>query len=474
MNNNTVRISKEDIEKQYGFMRLIKEQNAKICADKQPKSYVLTFGCQQNEADSERIAGMTEQMGYTVINEPEDADLIVINTCAVREHAELRALSITGQFKHLKAKNPSLKIGICGCMVTQDHRKEDIKHKYPYVDFLFGTNMLYRFPEILFESFRQKKRLFYFDHDSSNISEGLPVKRVHNFKAFVSVMYGCNNFCSYCVVPFVRGRERSRKPEDILSEIKELAEKGYSEFTLLGQNVNSYGKDLDIDYDFSDLLTDICKIEGEFWVRFMTSHPKDASKKLIDTMARESKIAKHLHLPFQSGDNRILSVMNRKYTKESYLELINYAKEKMPGIGLTSDVIVGFPTETEEEFEGTLDMLRAVEFDSLFSFIYSPRKDTPAAKMDGQIPDEIKKARFARLLEVQNSISKDLNQEYEGKKIRVLVEGKSKTDCGKYTGRNEKNRLVHFDAEDSLVGRFVDVYVDKADTFAMYGSIVNS
>ncbi len=470
--NNTIRISKEDIEKQYGFMRLIKEQNEKLFTDKTPKAYVLTFGCQQNEADSERIAGMTEQIGYTVVNEPDDADLIVINTCAVREHAELRALSITGQFKHLKAKNPALKIGICGCMVTQDHRKEDIKHKYPYVDFLFGTNMLYRFPEILFESYRQKKRLFYFDHEESNISEGLPVKRVHNFKAFVSVMYGCNNFCSYCVVPYVRGRERSRRPEDIINEIRDLAKKGYSEFTLLGQNVNSYGKDLDIDYDFSDLLTDICKIEGEFWVRFMTSHPKDASKKLIDTMARESKIAKHLHLPFQSGDNRILSVMNRRYTKESYLELINYAKEKMPGIGLTSDVIVGFPTETEQEFEGTLDMLRAVEFDSIFSFIYSPRKDTPAANMDGQIPDEVKKARFARLLEVQNGISKDLNQEYEGKTIRVLVEGRSKTDCGKYTGRNEKNRLVHFDADDSLIGKFVDVKVEKADTFAMYGNIV--
>jgi len=285
-------------------------------------------------------------------------------------------------------------------------------------------------------------------------------------------MYGCNNFCSYCVVPYVRGRERSRRPEDIINEIRDLAKQGYSEFTLLGQNVNSYGKDLDIEYDFSDLLTDICKIEGEFWVRFMTSHPKDASKKLIDTMARESKIAKHLHLPFQSGDNRILSVMNRRYTKESYLELIAYAKEKMPSIGLTSDVIVGFPTETEQEFEGTLDMLRAVEFDSIFSFIYSPRKDTPAANMDGQIPDEIKKARFARLLDVQNGISKDLNQEYEGKTIRVLVEGRSKTDCGKYTGRNEKNRLVHFDADDSLIGKFVDVKVDKADTFAMYGKIV--
>jgi len=472
--NKVINISPEEIEIQYGYMRRMQAVTARIQKEKgeKPKVYVLTFGCQQNEADSEYLAGMAVEMGYEKTDKAEDADLIVINTCAVREHAELKALSITGQFKHLKAKNRSLKIGICGCMVTQEHRKEDIKHKYPYVDFLFGTNMLWRFAEILSASFEKNKRMFWFEHESANIWEGLPVKRESGFKAWISVMYGCNNFCSYCVVPYVRGRERSRRPEMVLQQIKELVKEGYKEFTLLGQNVNSYGKDLGIDYDFSDLLTDICKIDGDFWVRFMTSHPKDASKKLIDTMAREKKIVKHLHLPFQAGNDRVLKVMNRKYTVDSYLNLISYAKEKMNDIGLTSDVIVGFPTETEEEFEGTLDLLKKVEFDSIYSFIYSPRKDTPAASMEGQIPDSVKKDRMTRLLAVQNGISKDLNSEYVGKTIKILVEGKSKNDDSKYTGRNEKNRLVHIDGDESLVGKFVDVHIDSATTFDMYGTLV--
>ena len=475
MKDKIINITQEEIERQYSFMREVKERSDDFFTEKgrMPKVYVLTFGCQQNEADSEYIAGMAVEMGYEKTDIAQEADLIVINTCAVREHAELKALSITGQFKHLKKQNKDLKIGICGCMVTQQHRKDDIKNKYPYVNFLFGTNMLWRFPEILNESFNSKKRLFYFDDESSNVWEGLPVKRESDFKAWISVMYGCNNFCSYCVVPFVRGRERSRRPEEILKQIKELAQKGYKEFTLLGQNVNSYGKDLDIDYDFSDLLTDICKIEGDFWVRFMTSHPKDASKKLIDTMAREEKIVKHLHLPFQAGNDRVLKLMNRKYTSQGYFELISYAKEKIKNIGLTSDVIVGFPTETDEEFEDTLEMLRKVEFDSVYSFIYSPRKDTVAASMDGQISDKVKKTRFAKLLEVQNSITKDLNSEYVGKNIKILVEGKSKTDEDKYTGRNEKNRLVHIDGCDCLIGKFVNVRIDRADTFAMYGTVID-
>ncbi len=475
MEKKTVNITQEQIEEQYTFMREVKDRNAFFFEQNKriPKAHVLTFGCQQNESDSEYIAGMAVEMGYELTEEPSEAELIVVNTCAVREHAELKALSITGQFKHLKKQNKNLKIGICGCMVTQEHRKDDIKNKYPYVDFLFGTNMLWRFPEILLESFSKKKRLFYFDHESANIWEGLPVKRENEFKAWISVMYGCNNFCSYCVVPYVRGRERSRQPEAIIEQIKELASNGYKEFTLLGQNVNSYGKDLNIDYDFSDLLTDICKIEGDFWIRFMTSHPKDASKKLIDTMAREEKIVKHLHLPFQAGNDRVLKLMNRKYDSKGYFELVSYAKEKMPDIALTSDVIVGFPTETDEEFDDTLKMLKKVEFDSVYSFIYSPRKDTPAAEMDGQIPDDIKKKRFVRLLEVQNGISKDLNIEYIGKTVKILVEGRSKTDSEKYTGRNEKNRLVHIDGDDSLVGNFCNVRIDRADTFAMYGTVIN-
>ena len=473
MENRTVNITEEQIEQQFLYMSMVARESEAFCnrEGRAPRAHVLTFGCQQNEADSEYIGGMAVKMGYELTSDPASAELIVVNTCAVREHAELRALSITGQFKHLKRANPSLKIGICGCMVTQEHRKDDIKNKYPYVDFLFGTNMLWRFPEILHQSFGKKKRLFYFDHESSNVWEGLPVVRESSFKAWISVMYGCNNFCSYCVVPYVRGRERSRQPQCIIEQIKKLAQEGYKEFTLLGQNVNSYGKDLGIDYDFSDLLTDICKIDGDFWVRFMTSHPKDASKKLIDTIAREDKIVKHLHLPFQAGNDRVLKLMNRKYDSKGYLELVSYAKEKIKGVGLTSDVIVGFPTETDGEFEDTLEMLRRVEFDSVYSFIYSPRKDTPAAAME-QIPDEIKKKRFSRLLEVQNGISKSLNDEYVGKTVRILVEGKSKTDEGKYTGRNDKNRLVHIDCDDSLVGQFCDVLIEKADTFAMYGKVI--
>ena len=474
MKNVTVKITPEQIESQYAFMGRVREKSDLFASEKgrPPMAHVLTFGCQQNEADSEYIAGMAVEMGYTLTDDPAEAELIVVNTCAVREHAELKALSITGQFKHLKKVNKDLKIGICGCMVTQDHRKDDIKNKYHYVDFLFGTNMLWRFPEILLESFERKKRLFYFDHESSNTWEGLPVARESGFKAWISVMYGCNNFCSYCVVPYVRGRERSRQPEDIIKQIKQLADEGYKEFTLLGQNVNSYGKDLNIDYDFSDLLTDICKLEGDFWVRFMTSHPKDASKKLIDTIAREDKIVKHLHLPFQAGNDRVLKLMNRKYDSASYLELIDYAKKTIENVGLTSDVIVGFPTETDEEFEDTLRILRAVEFDSVYSFIYSPRKYTPAAEMEGQISDEVKKKRFSRLLEVQNGISKDLNSEYVGKTVKILVEGKSKTDSDKYTGRNDKNRLVHIDGDESLVRQFCNVRIDKADTFAMYGTVI--
>ena len=371
MENKTVKITPQQIEEQYAYMAAVKEKTNEFAGQngRPPRAHVLTFGCQQNEADSEYIGGMAVEMGYTLTDDPAEAELIVVNTCAVREHAELRALSITGQFKHLKKVKPELKIGICGCMVTQEHRKDDIKNKYPYVDFLFGTNMLWRFPEILLASFNRTKRLFYFDHDSSNVWEGLPVARESSFKAWISVMYGCNNFCSYCVVPYVRGRERSRQPEDILRQIKELAARGYKEFTLLGQNVNSYGKDLGIDYDFSDLLTDICRIEGDFWIRFMTSHPKDASKKLIDTIAREEKIVKHLHLPFQAGNDRVLRLMNRKYDSESYFSLVSYAKEKIDGVGLTSDVIVGFPTETDEEFEDTLKMLKRGEFDSVYSFI---------------------------------------------------------------------------------------------------------
>jgi tRNA-N(6)-(isopentenyl)adenosine-37 thiotransferase enzyme MiaB len=460
-------ITKDQIDEQYEYMR-------KICLthnNKKVYAYIQTFGCQQNEADSERLTGMAKEMGYIICGEASEADLILINTCAIREHAELKALSITGQFKHLKAKKPELLIGICGCMVSQEHRKDDIKNKYPYVDFLFGTNMLYRFPEILYRTIVDNKRKFYIEDNDGNIAEGLPVVRESSFKAWVSVMYGCNNYCTYCVVPYVRGRERSRKPEDITAEINQLAAEGYKEITLLGQNVNSYGKDLQIEYDFSDLLNDICKIDGDFLIRFMTSHPKDATFKLIDTMAANDKIAKQLHLPLQAGSNRVLKKMNRVYTKEHYTELIDYTRKLMPDIALSTDIIVGFPTETDEDFAETIEMLERIRYDSIYSFIYSRRKGTVAYDMDGQIPDIIKSKRFERLLEVQNRISNEKNQMYDKQVIRVLCEGKSKSDDTKYTGRNEKNRLVHFEADDSYVGKFVDVLITKAETYALMGII---
>ena len=460
-------IPKDQIDSQYDYMRKINlTHNNKVMY-----AYIQTFGCQQNEADSERLAGMAEQMGYTIRGDASEADLILVNTCAIREHAELKALSITGQFKHLKAKKPDMLIGICGCMVSQEHRKDDIKNKYPYVDFLFGTNMLYRFPEILYRTIIDNKRKFYIENSDGNIAEGLPVIRESSFKAWVSVMYGCNNYCTYCVVPYVRGRERSRKSEDIFAEINQLAAEGYKEITLLGQNVNSYGKDLNIDYDFSDLLNDVCKINGDFLIRFMTSHPKDATFKLIDTIASNNKIAKQFHLPLQAGANRVLKKMNRSYTKEHYIKLIDYMRKLMPDIALSTDIIVGFPTETEEEFEETLNMLECIRYDSIYSFIYSRRKGTIAYDMDGQITDNIKSKRFERLLEIQNRISNEKNQAYDNQVIRVLCEGKSKNDDSKYTGRNEKNRLVHFEADDSYIGKFVDVLITKAETYALQGEI---
>lgn len=447
---------------------------ASIVSPLSPKAHIRTYGCQQNEADSERIAGMAAEMGYEITDSAEEADMIIVNTCAVREHAELKALSITGQFKHLKEKKKSLIIGMCGCMVSQEHRKEDIKKKYPYVDFSFGTSMLYRFPEILYTSLTKNKRAFYLDTGSEgNIAEGLPVVRESSFKAWVSIMYGCNNFCTYCVVPYVRGRERSRDREQILSEVSELVSSGYKEITLLGQNVNSYGKDLyEGTYDFADLLSDICKIEGEFMVRFMTSHPKDASMKLIDTMAENDKIAKQFHLPLQSGSNRVLKAMNRVYTREKYLELVEYMRLRMPDISITTDIIVGFPGESDEDFEDTLDMLRRVRYDNIFSFLYSPRKGTPAASMENTVPPEVKNERFERMLDLQNDISNGKNQVYVNTVQRVLVEGRSKTDVTKLTGRNEKNRLIHFEGDDSLIGTMADILVERAETYALYGKLV--
>jgi len=471
--NRNIEITKSELEKQYAFM-----DQVRAVTKQQKKVYVQTFGCQQNEADSERLLGMAEYMGYDQVSKPEEADLILINTCAVREHAELKALSITGNFKHCKEKNPSLIIGICGCMVSQEHRLGDIKNRYPYVDFLLGTTLIHRFPEILSQVIEKKKRLFWIDPDSTLLSEGLPVKREKGkSSAWVSIMYGCNNFCTYCIVPYVRGRERSRAPEVILNEIKELLAEGVKEITLLGQNVNSYSPSEPSGYDFSDLLTDICALEGEAIIHFMTSHPKDATHKLIDVMAENPPaknkigISRRFHLPLQAGNDRVLKVMNRRYDSERYLSLVNYMRAKMPDIAITTDIIVGFPTETEEEFQDTLKMIRTVRYDNIYSFIYSKRKGTPASEMEGQVPDEVKGDRMRRLLELQGAISKEKNTDYVGKVLRGLVEGRSKTNDTRLTARTENNRLIHFEGDDSLIGEYADFYIEEAEAHELFGRL---
>lgn len=446
-------------------MRSLNEKRS-LERGKRMRAYVMTFGCQQNEADSEKLAGMAKQMGYETVSEPENADLILVNTCAVREHAEQKALSTIGQFKHLKANNPELMIGVCGCMVTQPHRCDEIKRSYPYVDFIFGTSGLHRLPELLYEKTVKGKRIFCPEEEEYLVAEGLGTDRESTYRAWVSIMYGCNNFCSYCIVPYVRGRERSRRMEDIVSEVQGLAEQGYKDITLLGQNVNSYAKGTD--YDFADLMARLARIEGDFKLRFMTSHPKDASKKLIDVMAENEKIARHFHLPLQSGSDKILSAMNRHYDKKQYLETVRYLRERMPDITITTDIIVGFPGETDKDFEDTLDMLREVRYDMIFSFIYSPRKGTPAAEME-QLPEKVKSERFARLLEVQNRISLEKNLPLVGRTVSVLCDGVSKNNDALLSGRTEGNKIVFFEGERSDEGKYLNIKIDRAEAFALYG-----
>ena len=452
------------------YVARMRAENDRVLAETGARrlAFVLTLGCQQNEADSEKIAGICEAMGYEMTPTPDEADLIMVNTCAIREHAEQKALSLVGQYKHLKAKKPSLMIGVCGCMVTQEHRKEEIKRRYPYVDFVFGTSSLHRFPQLLFEKLEKGKRLFCPEESEYLVAEGLPIRRESSYRAWVSIMYGCNNFCSYCIVPYVRGRERSRRMQEIVCEVAELVERGYKDITLLGQNVNSYGKDCEEGYDFADLLLELDKIEGDFLLRFMTSHPKDASRKLIDVMASSKHIAHQFHLPMQSGSDAILKAMNRHYDTEKYLGIVDYMREKMPDVTLTSDIIVGFPGETEEDFEDTLAMLKRVRFDMLYSFIYSPRKGTPAAEME-QVPQTIKSERFDRLLALQNTIATEQNQPLLHQTLRVLCDGVSKNNPAFYAGRTEGNKIAFFEGEPEDTGKFVEFVVERADAFALYG-----
>ena len=465
-------ISAEESEKQREYMLKMRSENDCFFKERgvRRRAFVLTLGCQQNEADSEKLAGMAEEMGYEMASSPEEASLILVNTCAIREHAEQRALSMVGQYKHLKAKNPELIIGICGCMVVQPHRVEDIKKRYPYVDLLFGTSSIHRFPELLCEKLRVGKRIFCPDEKEYLVAEGLPIRREDTTRAWVSIMYGCNNFCSYCIVPYVRGRERSREKSAVVAEVRSLVEAGYKDITLLGQNVNSYGKDFGSDYDFADLLAELDTIEGDYWLHFMTSHPKDATRKLIDVMANAKHVARHFHLPMQSGSDDVLRRMNRRYDFEKYVGIVDYIRERMPDAVITSDIIVGFPDESEEDFEATLNALRRARFDMIFSFIYSPRKGTPAAEMEGQIPPEIKGARFDRLLAVQNEISQASNKVLEGRTLRVLCDGVSKNNDQVYSGRTEGGKIVFFDAIPEDKGRFLEIKIERAEPFALYGT----
>lgn len=431
-----------------------------------------TYGCQQNENDTEKINGMLELMGFVFTEDRSKADFILFNTCAVREHAEQKVFGNVGALVQYKKGNPELRIALCGCMFQQKHAAEKVAG-YRYVDMIFGTHAITRFPENMYRMLAEGKKVYDIAQTESLPPEDMPVKRGDTLKAWVTVMAGCNNFCSYCVVPYVRGREHSRKPEKVIAEVKKLIADGYKDITLLGQNVNSYCKDLSLDYDFSDLLRDINALDGDFRIRFMTSHPKDATKKLFDTVATCEKVCKHIHLPFQSGSDRILKLMNRRYTAKQYLELIEYGRRMIPDVSFTSDVIVGFPTETEEDFEDTLSLIRAVGFNGLFTFQYSPRKNTPAAVMEGQISKEVKGERFSRLLALQSSKSFDFHSKYKGRTVRVLAENALETP-GMYTGRTDNNIIVNFSSQKDVTASFVAVTIDEAKNWALLGHVAES
>ena len=429
---------------------------------------VITLGCQQNEADSEKIRAFAREMGYKITDNPENADLIVVNTCAVRRHAELKALSIVGNFKALKSVKSDLVIGVCGCMAAEPHMAQTIKKSYPQVSFTLEPSLLHKFPEMVCTALLKRRRSFVFGSEESDVIEGMQSERQSSFKAWVSIMYGCNNFCSYCIVPYVRGRERSRESDEVIAECRSLVLKGYKEITLLGQNVNSYKSDR----TFAQLIEQIAKIDGDFIIRFMTSHPKDVSDDLIRVIAQYSgKIVPAFHLPLQSGSDRVLKDMNRTYDTEKYLKTVEKLRAAVPDIALTSDIIVGFPTETDDDFEDTMRILELVRFDMVYSFIYSKREGTKAAKMESNISEETKKARMARLLDVQCRISHEINDTYIGKTVRVLVDSyDDKNGVRVYNARTLTNKLVHFESENAPIGEFINVKISRAGAFDLFGS----
>ena len=463
-------ITEEELQKQDEYTEHLRDILYIRAGNVQPKGYVRTYGCQQNVADSEKIKGMLEKMGCSITEEPEEADIIIFNTCAVREHAEDRVFGNVGALKALKRKKPSLLIGLCGCMMEQKHIADKIYKSFPYVGLVFGTHVIHRFPELIYHSVTTGKRLIERGTDDGEIYEGIPIRRDGSFKGWLPIMYGCDNFCTYCIVPHVRGRERSRRPNSVLSEARSMVEAGFKDITLLGQNVNSYGKGLSEKTNFASLLQLAADIEGDFWLRFMTSHPKDCSKELIDTMAANEKICNHLHLPFQSGSNRILKRMNRSYTKEKYLEIVSYAKSKIPDLSLTSDVIVGFPGETYDEFCETLELIKEVKFTSLFTFIYSPRVGTPAAKFVDPYTHEEKAKWMGELLKVQESIAAERCASMVGKTYRVLVEEQARE--GVLNSRTQNNIVVELNAPTELIGTFQYAEITEARNWILRGKII--
>ena len=458
------------------IINTLKENNRfhEIETGEEKKYLIETYGCQMNEHDSEKLEGFLTEMGYGKTESRESADLIIFNTCCVRENAELKVYGKLGALKHLKKRHEELIIAVCGCMMQQDHVVKHIQKTYPHVDLIFGTHNLHNFPHLLKETLTNKEAIVDVWNQEGEIIEGLPVNRRYGTKSFVNIMYGCNNFCSYCIVPYTRGRERSRQVHDILLEIKDLTAKGSKEIMLLGQNVNSYGKTLKAEVDFSDLLKEVAKISGIERIRFMTSHPKDLSDKLIDTMAKHSKICNHIHLPLQAGSNKVLEEMNRKYTQEDYLNIVRKIRSEIPGISITTDIIIGFPNESEKDFQETLKIAELAEFDSAFTFLYSIREGTPAASKNGQVPEEEKKSRFQRLKKLIDATAYENNQKYLNQKVSVLVEGLSKKNKRILTGRTETSKTVNFPGEENRIGEILTVKITEAKTYSFNGVIVDS
>lgn len=460
-------------ERQYYFIKKASQQ-VKALSEQLGRpltACIRTFGCQMNARDSEKLTGILEQIGYISVDN-EQADFVIYNTCTVRENANLKVYGRLGYLKKVKEKNPHMMIALCGCMMQESTVVEKLRKSYPFVDIIFGTHNIYKFAELITTKFSSKRMVIDIWKDTDQIVEDLPSERKYSFKSGVNIMFGCNNFCSYCIVPYVRGRERSRKPEDIVNEIKDLVADGVVEIMLLGQNVNSYGKNLETPMTFGELLREIEKIEGLKRIRFMTSHPKDLSDELIEVMSTSKKICNHLHLPLQSGSTQVLNKMNRRYSKEQYLELVRKIKKAVPNIALSTDIIVGFPGETEEDFLETLDVVKEVRYDSAFTFIYSKRTGTPAAVMEDQIPEEVIKDRFDRLLKEVQGISKELSTRYLDTVQEVLVEEINEQNPELMTGRMTTNTLVHFKGDPSMIGKILKVHLTQCKGFYYMGEIV--